>query len=323
MRGATEPKRARVGTVPADSTNDESSVREEESQPLMRIQRLGVSFRGATAVKDVSLEIYPGEVLGVAGQSGSGKSMTALAVMGLLPSTADVTGSIVFDEQELLGKSEAYLRGFRGNRLTMIFQETKTALNPVVTIGRQLVLAIKANTACTVAQAEARAIESLASVRLNDSKRVMASYPHELSGGMCQRVMIAMALACGAELLFADEPTTALDVTVQREVLDVVKEVVRTRRLAVVFISHDLGVLEEVADRLVIMKDGEIVEAGSTASVMADPQHPYTQALLFSVPRIAGDLIEFPEPPDLIESDATTGARSSGRWRRMFGWGRP
>lgn len=267
--------------------------------PVLSIRDLTIDFgHDASAVSGVSLELTPGQILGVAGQSGSGKSMTALAAMGLTPPAARVAGSIKFRGRELVGLKPKELTEVRGAGMTMIFQETVTALNPLVQIRKQMVLAVMANAEVTTEEADELVRQALRDVRLRDIDRVMDSYPHELSGGMCQRVMIAMALVCGAEVLFADEPTTALDVTVQREVIEIIRRVADERQLAVMLISHDIGVLEEVSDSLVVMYRGRVVERGHTGDIIRSPKHPYTAALLNSIPRIGGTLTEFVEMPD-------------------------
>lgn len=266
---------------------------------LLEVQDLAVTFGGAEpVVSGVALQLRRGEILGIAGQSGSGKSLTALSALGLLPPGARVQGSIRYRGQELVGMSAKQWAPIRGHGITMIFQETNTALNPVLPVGRQLILAVRSNHECSRAEARERVANVLRDVQLNDVDRVMNSYPHELSGGMSQRVMIAMALACGAEVLLADEPTTALDVTVQREVIDILRRVVDEYGIAAMLISHDLGVLDEVTDRLAVMYLGRVVESGSTAAVLTGPQHPYTQALLACIPRITGGTSEFVEMPD-------------------------
>lgn len=278
-----------VGATPAGVTPD----------PVLSISDLTVDFgHEPRAVSGVSLELTPGQILGVAGQSGSGKSLTALAAMGLTPANARIGGSIKFRGRELVGMRDKERSVLRGSGMTMIFQETVTALNPVVTIERQMSLAVMANTDCTGDEVRDRVVEALRDVQLRDVDRVLGSYPHELSGGMCQRVMIAMALVCGAEVLFADEPTTALDVTVQREVIEIIRKVADERGLAVMLISHDIGVLEEVSDRLLVMFRGKVVERGGTPDIITSPQHPYTAALLNSIPRIGGELTEFVEMPE-------------------------
>lgn len=278
------------------------------SSELLSIRGLSIDFgHDRPAVDGVDIDLHPGKIVGVAGQSGSGKSLTALAAMGLAPEGARVRGSITFRGTELVGMSEKEISKVRGSGMTMVFQETITALNPVVQVGRQLSLAVKANVDCGVEERRARVVQALRDVQLNDVDRVMNSYPHQLSGGMCQRVMIAMALVCGADVLLADEPTTALDVTVQREVIDIIRNVADERDLAVMLISHDIGVLEEVCDELSIMFRGKVVERGIAQDVVARPRHPYTAALLNSVPRIGGRIEKFVEMPDFAVAPSEAG----------------
>lgn len=287
--------RSRAREKPAGSLQ----VNEGDSpSAVMSIRDLTIDFGGLAAVNGVSIDLHPGKIVGIAGQSGSGKSLTALAAMGLAPAGARVRGSINFKGTELVGLPEREISRMRGSGMTMVFQETITALNPVVQVGRQLSLAVKANVKCTAEERHARVVRSLHDVQLHDPDRIMGSYPHELSGGMCQRVMIAMALGCGADVLLADEPTTALDVTVQREVIEIIRKVADERDLAVMLISHDIGVLEEVCDDLVVMLKGRIVERGAAQDVVARPAHPYTAALLNSVPRIGERNETFVEMPE-------------------------
>jgi peptide/nickel transport system ATP-binding protein len=259
-------------------------------EEILQIEGLRVEFRRGQArtqaLRGVDLSLRAGRVLGVAGESGSGKTTAALAAMGLLPRGASVAGSVRYRGTDLLTLSERELRTYRGRHLAMIFQETSSALNPVMRIGDQLLMAARAHTAGSKAEARQRVIDALADVRLPDYERVMASYPHELSGGMCQRVIIAMALSCGSRVLFADEPTTALDVSVQEEILELIRGLVGKRQLAVMMISHDLAVLAEICDELAVMYRGEVVESGAVGDTLAKPAHPYTQALLDCLPRL-------------------------------------
>lgn len=291
-------------------------------QEVLVVDDLGVLFRGRDtqthAVRGLSLTLAAGRVVGVAGESGSGKSATALAVMGLLPPGTQVTGSVRYRGRELLDLPEPRRRELRGRHIAMVFQETGTALNPVLRVGDQLAMAVRAHAAASKEEVRARLYQALADVRLRDPDRVLRSYPHELSGGMCQRVVLAMALSCGSNVLLADEPTTALDVSVQQEILELVKGLVDERGLAVLMISHDLAVLAELCDDLVVMYKGEVVETGPAGAVLRRPAHPYTDALLRCLPRLGGGTAFLPEmPPQTVvsETDSGCGFRERCSWR--------
>lgn len=290
---------------------------------MLSVDGLEVEFRTGPvrmqALRGIGLRLQAGKVLGVAGESGSGKTTAALAAMGLLPRGTGVEGSIRYRGTELVGLSERELRRHRGRHLAMIFQETGTALNPVMRVGDQLMMAARTHSSGSKAEARKRVVAALADVRLVDAERVMSSYPHELSGGMCQRVIIAMALSCGSRVLFADEPTTALDVSVQEEILELVRGLVTRRHLAVMMISHDLAVLAEVCDDLAVMYQGEVVETGAVETVLRSPAHPYTQALLDCLPRLYGDQGELPE---LGASGHRAEAAGGCRFRSRCGWAR-
>ncbi|RUX28022.1 ABC transporter ATP-binding protein [Mesorhizobium sp. M7A.F.Ca.US.011.01.1.1] len=261
-------------------------------KPILDIANLCVSVRGEDGerevVSDLSLTLARGETLCIAGESGSGKSMTALAIMQLLPQPAAriSSGSIRLGDTELTTLDERRMRRIRGNRIAMIFQEPMTSLNPVLSIGRQLTESIEAHTSLSQGEARQRAIEALKAVRISEAESRLKQFPHELSGGMRQRVMIAMALALEPDVLIADEPTTALDVTVQGEVLELLRDLQRQHGTSVILITHDMGVVAEMADRVIIMRHGRMVEEGRTADIFARPQADYTRELLAAVPRI-------------------------------------
>jgi oligopeptide/dipeptide ABC transporter ATP-binding protein len=240
------------------------------------------------AVNDVSFYIDEGELLGLVGESGCGKSITALSVMRLIaPPGKIVEGSIKFKGEELLKASDQRMREIRGNDIAMIFQDPMTSLNPVFTVGEQIAEALRLHRNLNKKQAHEAAIEAMKEVAIPDPARRVRDYPHQLSGGMRQRVMIAMALACDPELLIADEPTTALDVTIQAQILELLDELRGSRKLAVLLITHDLGVVAEVADRVCVMYTGKIVEESGVDEIFEKPKHPYTQGLLKSVPKLS------------------------------------
>jgi peptide/nickel transport system ATP-binding protein len=260
--------------------------------PLIEIANLRVVFHGEAgrtthAVDSVDLSVANGATLGLVGESGCGKSVTSLAIMGLLPKgSAEVTGSVRFDGLDLLEVPDETLRDLRGDRLAMIFQEPMTSLNPSFTIGEQIVETIIRHRGGSRRQARERAIELLRRVRIASPERRIDQYPHKLSGGMRQRVMIAIALACDPMLLIADEPTTALDVTLQAQILDLMRELKAASGAAIILITHDLGVVAEVCDEVAVMYAGEIVERAPVDELFASPQHPYTVGLLGSIPRL-------------------------------------
>ncbi|WP_315763709.1 MULTISPECIES: ABC transporter ATP-binding protein [unclassified Bradyrhizobium] len=258
--------------------------------PLLEVDNLGIRLstaRGpAQAVREVSFELKRGETLGLVGESGSGKSITALALMGLLPERAVVSGSLRLEGRELLGLPDRDYCSLRGNRISMIFQEPMTALNPMHTIGRQVAEPLRKHTSCTAAEARDRTIALLDRVGLPDAARRVDAYPHQFSGGQRQRITIAMALACEPDLLIADEPTTALDVTIQRQILDLIAGLVEERGMALILISHDLGVIAENVRRMMVMYGGTVVESGTTDAVFTRMAHPYTQGLFRARPRL-------------------------------------
>jgi peptide/nickel transport system ATP-binding protein len=260
--------------------------------PLLDVKDLRVVFPGTDgrrtlAVDGVSFSVERGRTLGIVGESGCGKSVTSLAIMRLLPKGgAEVAGEVRFDGLELLSQPDRVMRDLRGNRLAMIFQEPMTSLNPSYTVGDQIMEAIVRHRAVTRKDAEARAIEMLRRVRIPNPDARFHDYPHRLSGGMRQRVMIAMALACDPQLLIADEPTTALDVTIQAQILDLMRRLREETQAAIMLITHDLGVVAEVCDEVVVMYAGQVVERAPVRELFRFPQHPYTVGLLGALPRL-------------------------------------
>jgi peptide/nickel transport system ATP-binding protein len=258
--------------------------------PLLAVKNLRIAFWAQEAVRGISFEIAAGETLGLVGESGSGKSATSLALLRLLPASAAVSGDIRFARadgvvEELLSLPEEAMRRHRGQSIAMIFQEPMTALNPVMKVGRQIAEALLAHAPRTPrAEVRARVLAAMREVALPDPERRMEDYPHQFSGGQRQRIVIAMALICKPRLLIADEPTTALDVTVQAQILELLKTLKREHNLSMLFISHDLAVVSQVADRVAVMRHGEIVEQGSVVQVLTRPQHDYTRNLLASAP---------------------------------------
>ncbi|MFI1834140.1 ATP-binding cassette domain-containing protein [Streptomyces olivaceoviridis] len=247
---------------------------------LLTINGLRVRIGGSTVIDEVSLSMNPGERLALIGESGSGKSLTALAVLGLLPDGAQATGSIRLDGQELLGLGDRELSRLRGERMAMVFQEPMSALNPLMRIGKQLAEPLRLHRGLSRRQARAAAVELAAQVGLPDPGLIVRSWPHQLSGGQRQRVGLAMALATRPALLIADEPTTALDVTVQADMLKLLDDLVREHGTSLLFISHDLAVVAQLCSRAAVLKDGRLVEEGATDTLVRNPRHPYTQRLV-------------------------------------------
>ena len=264
----------------------------------------------ALAVRDMDFTLERGATLGIIGESGSGKSLTAMALMGLLPERAQRTGSIRFDGQELIGLPERALCALRGNRIAMVFQEPMTALNPLHSIGRQVAEPLRRHRGLDAAQARRQAVALLDRVGIADAARRADAYPHEFSGGQRQRITIAMALACEPDLLIADEPTTALDVTIQQQILDLISDLVDERQMALILISHDLGVVSQNVDHMLVMYGGSVVESGPTEAIFRHLAHPYTRGLLAARPQIAAHHARAPLPtiagtvPELIDMPA-------------------
>lgn len=289
--------------------------------PLLEVSQLTINLqtsRGrAQAVRDVSFSLERGATLGLIGESGCGKSLTALALMGLLPPHAQVDGNILLDGTELLEQSEKQLCALRGNRMAMVFQEPMSALNPVHSIGRQVAEPLRLHLRLSRNQARTRAIELLERVGIAHAALRFDDYPHQFSGGQRQRITIAMALACGPDLLIADEPTTALDVTVQQHILDLLQSLVAEHAMALVLISHDLGVIAQNVEQLLVMYGGTVVESGMTEAVFASRAHPYTRGLFAARPQLQPSAQRQPLPtiagtvPELV--DLPVGCPFAGR----------
>jgi peptide/nickel transport system ATP-binding protein len=264
---------------------DSVTIAEQYDQPLLEVNDLRIAFGGREAVRGISFAIAAGETLGLVGESGSGKSATSLAMMRLLPGSATVSGSVRLAAEELLTLPEVVMRGHRGKSVAMIFQEPMTALNPVMTVGRQIGEALLAHAPRTPRrEVRERVLAAMREVALPEPERRIDDYPHQFSGGQRQRIVIAMALMNKPRLVIADEPTTALDVTVQAQILALLKQLRVQHNLSMLFISHDLAVVAQVADRVAVMRHGEIVEMGAVREVLTRPRHPYTQSLLASAP---------------------------------------
>lgn len=262
--------------------------------PLLEVKELEVTFSSDSgemaSIDKVSFSVAPGEIICIVGESGSGKSVTSLSIMGLLGPTGKVSkGEILFDGEDLLTKAEKELDQIRGNSLTMIFQDAMTSLNPALTIGGQMVETMRVHMKLNRKQAKERALGLLTKVGLPDASKIMKKYPHTLSGGMRQRVMIAMSLACNPKLLIADEPTTALDVTIQAQIMELLRSLNQEYGMSIILITHDMGLVAEMADRVLVMYAGQIVEEAEVYQLFQRPEHPYTQALLKSIPSIRDD----------------------------------
>ena len=273
---------------------------------LLEVNNLSTSFfteKGEIkALRNVSFKLEKGKILGIVGESGSGKSVTVYSILGLLPSGAKVVGgSVTFNGEELIGAEESFMQKIRGNKISIIFQDPMTSLNPTYTVGKQLTEAILLHTDMTKYEATAKAEEILKTVNISDTKRRMRQYPFELSGGMRQRIMIAMALATEPDILIADEPTTALDVTIQASILDLMSSLQKRLGMSIIMITHDLGVIAKMCDEVIVMYAGEVAERGLTEKTFYEPRHEYTKALLASLPRGDGEPLKFigGTPPSL------------------------
>jgi len=267
----------------------------DRAQPVLDVRDLKTVFRTRGgeihAVNDVSFDLRPGELLGVVGESGSGKSVTMMSLLGLLPSPPAMNkgGQVLFEGHDLLRVEPSHLRRVRGGRIGFIFQDPMTSLNPVFTVGYQIAEPLRRHMGMTKDQATTRAAELLDLVGIPDARRRLKDFPHQFSGGMRQRVMIAIALACDPQVLIADEPTTALDVTIQAQIIELVKDLRQKLGMAIIWITHDLGVIAGIADRVMVMYGGQVVEMAPTSEVFSRPRHPYTQALLQTIPAMRGE----------------------------------
>ena len=262
------------------------------SEPLLRVEHLGIEFfdhgYGEEVVRDVSFTLGKGEILGIVGESGSGKSMTSMAIAGLLKRhDVDLTGKILFEEQDLLKKERAEMRKLQGNDISIIFQEPMTSLNPVKKIGWQVEESLKIHhPQLSREERYQRAIRSLSSVELDEPEKIYKKYPHELSGGMRQRVMIASAMICEPKLLIADEPTTALDVTIQLQIVKLLQKLNKENHTSILFISHDLSLVKKLCDRILVMNQGKLVETGSSDDIFYHPKDAYTKQLIDAIPKL-------------------------------------
>ena len=289
------------------------------TDPLITLRQLHVAFNGTPVVHGLDLDIYPGECLALVGESGSGKSVTAHSILQLLPKANTRTqGSVRYHGEELLGASAKRLQALRGNRIAMVFQEPMSSLNPLHTVEQQLAETLRLHKGMSAREARTRILELLELVGIRDPRQRLGSYPHQLSGGQRQRVMIAMALACEPQLLIADEPTTALDVTVQRRILALLKHLQQRLGMALLLISHDLNLVRDIAQRVAVMRGGEIVEQGASAELFAHPRHPYTRQLLDAEP--GGRVHADPDAPLLLQvRDLRVAfARGGWPWRRQW-----
>jgi len=282
---------------------------------LLSVNHLKLDFKSdrgnVSGIKDISFDLRQGETLGIVGESGSGKSVTALAIMGLLPQTARVSGEILFNHDDriidLLKVPLRQMRHYRGDAISMIFQEPMTSLNPLFTCGYQVIEAILQHQTVTLEQAKAQAIQLFQEVRLPNPAQMIDRYPHELSGGQLQRVMIAIAISCNPKILIADEPTTALDVTVQASILDLLRQIQQERQMSIIFITHDLGVISQIANQVAVMYKGNIVESGSLEQIFSQSQHPYTKGLIACRPQPELRLKFLPTVSDFMAEDPVTG----------------
>ncbi len=314
-----------MATAPETSARVQQAVDSSDKRILLRVEGLKTHFftdEGVVqAVDGVDFEVKRGETLSIVGESGSGKSVTSLSILRLISRPGRVVeGRMIFDGEDLLAKSEEDMRKIRGDRISMIFQQPTTALNPVFRVGAQITETLNIHQGLTGDEADRRCIELLTMVGLPDPARRMSQYPHELSGGQCQRVMIAMALACTPELLIADEPTTALDVTIQAQILDLMREMREKIDTAIILITHDMGVVAEMADNVIVMYAGQVVEYASVRAIFAEPKHPYTVGLLNSMPVLGEVREELAVIPGTVPSliNPPKGCRFASRCSHRF-----
>ena len=277
------------------------------SEKLLEVKELRTEFfsskkSSVTAVEEVSFEIQKGEIVGLVGESGCGKSVTSLSIMQLLKDTPGkvTNGEVIFEGKDLLKASKAEILDIRGGRMSMIFQEPMSSLNPAMRIDRQMIEGIRLHTSLNKEQARERAAKILSQVGIPDPQRVLKNYPHQLSGGMSQRVMIAMAMSCDPQLLIADEPTTALDVTIQAQILELMKKIQKEQGTSILLITHDLGVVAEMCSRVIVMYAGKIVEEAPVGVLFGNPSHPYTHGLIASVPKLGSGVKVLPSIPGSV-----------------------
>jgi peptide/nickel transport system ATP-binding protein len=327
QQGAAEPTTAQVAPSLDESVIEElvpeTAARSgRRGEVLLEVRNLRTSFKlregTVRAVTGVDLAVRRGEILGLVGESGCGKSVTSLSIMRLIAQPGVIEGGeVIFDGQDLLEVDDRQMRSIRGNRISMIFQQPTSSLNPVLNVGRQIGEVLEAHRNMKRKAALDRALELMRMVGIPDPKRRLKAYPHEMSGGMAQRVMIAMALACEPELLIADEPTTALDVTIQAQILDLMRRLQRETGTAIILITHDLGVVAEMCDRVAVMYAGEIIEQTDTRTVFRNPLHPYTQGLIGSVPILGQPKDELSVIPGMVPNliDLPSGCRFAPRCR--------
>jgi oligopeptide/dipeptide ABC transporter ATP-binding protein len=300
---------------PSDRVASPREANPVDRVPVLDVRGLRTEFSTddgtVHALNGVSLQLHAGETLALVGESGSGKSVAMLSVMGLIPNPPGriIAGEVWFHGRDLLTLDKQKMREIRGRRISMIFQEPVTSLDPVFTVGSQITEALQAHLPVSKKAARERGLELLRKVNIAGADRVIDAYPHQLSGGMCQRVMLAIALACEPEILIADEPTTALDITTQAQLLDLVRSLQAQLGMAVIWVTHDLGIVAGLANRVAVMYAGRIVEEGPVESVYADPQHPYTRGLLTSIPRLDVDRTDRMSfipgaPPNMLRSQA-------------------